>query len=56
MMENRQETAEGSQGEQLSWPAMTAADFGAAPRPVQGALFQEPDEYGTLDLFDTAGE
>jgi hypothetical protein len=34
------------------WQAMSAADFGEETRPVQGALFQEPDPVGTLDLFD----
>lgn len=38
------------------WAEMTAGDFGRPVQPVQGALFAEPDEFGTLDLFDSAGE
>lgn len=56
-MKNTANTSrQAAQGEQLSWLEMSAEDFGDAPQAVQGALFQAPDAFGTLDLFDTAGE
>lgn len=49
-------TLEGAQDQQLSWVDMAGTDFDENRRPVQGALFQEPDAFGTLDLFDAASE
>ena len=39
-----------------AWLEMTGGDFGRPVLPVQQSLFAEPDGFGTLDLFDTAGE
>lgn len=41
-------------GEQqaMDWGQMSPGDFGQTERPVQQALFAEPDACGTPDLFD----
>lgn len=49
-------TVEDPKDEPLLWLDMTGTDFDVTRQPVQGALFQEPDVCGTLDLFDTASE
>lgn len=36
------------------WTAMRPEDFDTRTRPVQGALFAEPDPCGTPGLFDGA--
>lgn len=42
------------------WTDMSAADFNAKPRTVQGALFvtdeTDGDGFGTIGLFDLVGE
>jgi hypothetical protein len=38
------------------WNQMTMADFDAAAKPVQEALFAAPDALGTMDLFDSQDE
>jgi hypothetical protein len=43
--------AEREQAARRHWLAWTPDEFDGAAKPVQGALFAEPDRMGTPDMF-----